>query len=404
MRGSFKLGRIAGIEIGIHYTWIFAFILFAWIFAGSTFPFFFPNWSTATYWTAGIITAIGIFISVLIHELCHSLVALSRGMKVSSIVLFIFGGVSNIEAEPERAWVEFIMAGAGPASSAVLGGILLGISAIYLPGNIFTRYLFGEFGDAGSVAPVVIIVGYLGYINVLLAVFNIIPAFPLDGGRVFRSIIWGATKSLQTATTVAGNIGRLFGWAMILFGIANVFGITIGAYQGNFVNGIWFLFIGWFLVSAADSSLRDMSMQQHLAGVHVKDVMDRNPECISPAASVESVVQQSFIQRGRRALPVCNDTGLLGIVTLADVKRIPQVEWPNTPVQSVMTRSPLDSVNENDDLNGALKAMAQKDLNQIPVMSEGHMVGLLSRADVLRYLQTRQELGIKRDRNPRMQS
>ncbi len=393
MRGSFNIGKIAGIEIGIHYTWIFAFFLFAWIFAISFFQPLFPN-SPQTYWTAGAIVSVMIFVSVLVHELCHSLVALSRGLKVSSIVFFIFGGVSNIEKEPETAWVEFIMSAAGPASSLVIGFLFLGLSYIlFLPGTLFT------FGFPPSlnpqVSPVIATLFLIGWVNVLLGVFNIIPGFPLDGGRVFRSIIWGATKSLHTATVIAGNVGRFFGWAFILLGIANIFGLNVWIFQGGLFGGIWLIFIGWFLTSAADSAIREQSLQEHLAGVHVRDVMNRYPECVSPATPVETVVHGSFIQRGVKALPVCNDTGLLGIVTLADVKRIPQDQWANTPVQEIMTRSPLESVNENDDLNGALRILAQNGLNQIPVMGDGHLVGLLSRADVIRYLQTRQELGIK---------
>jgi Zn-dependent protease/CBS domain-containing protein len=402
MRGSFKLGRIAGIEIGIHYTWIFAFILFTWIFASSTFPTLYPGWASATYWITGAAISILLFASVLIHELCHSFVAKSRGMKVSSIVLFIFGGVSNIEAEPEKAWVEFIMAGAGPGSSLVLGGIFY-VLAIALTGD--SQFVLRAIGAVPTspgfqVTPLTAVVSYMAYINVLLAIFNIIPAFPLDGGRVFRSIIWGATGSLRTATLVAGNVGRFFGWAMILFGVANIFQFNIFGFQGTFFNGIWFIFIGWFLTSAADSSLREMSLQEHLSGVHVKDVMDRTPECVSPAASVESVVHDAFIQRGRKALPVCAEAGLMGIVTLADVKQIPQDQWANTPVQTVMTKAPLLSVDENDELNNALKVLTQNGLNQIPVMSGGHLAGLLSRADVLRYIQTRQELGIKSSKKP----
>ncbi len=399
MRGAFKIGRIAGIEIGIHYTWLLAFVLFAWLFAQGTFQSLFPN-SPATYWILGVITSILIFVSVLIHELCHSLVAISRGMKVTSIVFFIFGGVSNIEKEPDRAWLEFIMAGAGPASSIVLGGLFFGAAyASYLPNSLPFYYVGSALPVAPS--PLTALLYYMGYINLILAVFNLIPGFPLDGGRVFRSIIWGATKSLHTATIVAGNVGRAFGWAMILFGIFNVFQLSIGGLQGNFVSGIWWIFIGWFLTSAADSAMREETLQRELAGVKVKDVMDRYPECVSPSASVEVVVHESFIQRGRRALPICNESGLLGIVTLADVKRIPQDMWANTPVQQIMTKNPLESVNENDDLNNALRILGQNSLNQIPVMGDGHLVGLLSRSDVIRYLQTRQELGIRnrRDQN-----
>src|ERR1039458_4191029 len=283
MRGSFKLGRIAGIEIGIHYTWIFAFILFTWLFAGSVFPSLFPGWSSSTYWVMGASISILLFVSVLIHELCHSFVAKSRGMKVSSIVLFIFGGVSNIEAEPEKAWTEFIMAGAGPASSLALGAIfyLITLGLTGDPAYILRAYGLLPFLADSQKSPFVAIIAYLSSMNIILAVFNIIPAFPLDGGRGFRSIIWGATHSLRSATLVAGNVGRFFGWAMILFGVANVFGVNILGYQGNFFNGIYFVFIGWFLTSAADSSLREMSLQEHLTGVHVKDVMDKTPECAS---------------------------------------------------------------------------------------------------------------------------
>jgi Zn-dependent protease/CBS domain-containing protein len=398
MRGSFSIGKIAGIEIGINYTWIFAFFLFAWIFAVGTFQPLYPN-SPLTYWVAGAVVSIAIFVSVLIHELCHSLVALSRGLKVSSIVFFIFGGVSNIEKEPETAGVEFIMAAAGPASSLVLGILFLGLAYIlYLPGILFTLGFPPALNSQAS--PVIITLFLIGWVNILLGVFNIIPGFPLDGGRVFRSIIWGITKSLHTATVVAGNVGRVFGWAFILLGIANIFGFTLWIFQGGLLGGIWLIFIGWFLTSAADSAIREQSLQEHLAGVRVKDVMNRYPECVSPATSIETVVHGSFIQRGVKALPVCTDAGLLGIVTLPDVKRIPQDRWANTPVQEIMTRSPLQSVNENDDLSGALRLLGQDGLNQIPVMGGGQLVGLLSRADILRYLQTRQELGIRQNPRP----
>lgn len=379
MRGAFKIGKIAGIEIGINYTWIFALVLFTWLFAESLMASA-SGWARSTYWFAGVIIALGVFISVLLHELSHSLVAIRRGMKVTSIILFIFGGVSNIEKEPESAGTEFIMAAAGPASSLVLSAIFFGIYSL-VPGasNVST--------------PLKAVFFYLFYTNLLLAIFNIIPGFPLDGGRVFRSIIWGATKSLHKATMIAGNVGRFFGWALMLLGIFFVFGYSIGNI-GGLLNGIWSIFIGWFLASAADSAMREQSLQEHLAGKLVKDVMSRNPECISPVASVESVVNDAFMRRGLRSLPVCNENGLLGIITIGDVKKIAQEEWINTPVQQVMTKAPLITVTENDDLNAALQLLSKNDLNQIAVMGNGKFVGLLSRADVIRYLHTRQELGM----------
>jgi Zn-dependent protease/CBS domain-containing protein len=387
MRGSFKIGRIAGIDIGIHYSWLLAFGLFAWVFSRGQLPASFPGWSLTTYWTAGVLISLALFVSVLIHELCHSLVARSRGLKVSSIVLFIFGGVSNIESEPEKPGVEFLMSAAGPASSFVLGVIFYGFA-----------YLVQSSGQTDT--PLYAVLYFICYTNIVLAIFNILPGFPLDGGRVLRSIIWGATKSLEKATMIAGNIGRAFGWAFIIFGVLSMFDINVWIFQSGFINGIWSIMIGWFLTSAADNVMREMSLQQHLAGVRVKDVMDRTPECVVPGASVDSVVHDSFIQRGRRAVPVCIDGKLVGIVTLTDVKKVPQQHWINTPVTEVMTRSPLLSVNQEDDLNGALKILAQNGLNQIPVMLDTKLVGLLSRADVIRYLQTRQELGVNSKPNP----
>jgi Zn-dependent protease/CBS domain-containing protein len=388
MRSSLKLGRIAGIEIGIHYSWILAFGLFIWIFARGTFPQAFPEWNLSTYWIAGAVVSFMIFVSVLIHELCHSLVARKRGLKVSSIVFFIFGGVSNIEKEPEKASVEFIMSAAGPVSSLILAGVFIGLAyVLFLPDNIFNPKSF--------VQPFIGTLFYIGWINLLLAVFNIIPGFPLDGGRVLRSIIWGITKSLYKATIIAGNIGRAFGWLLIILGVLALFNIDLGFLTGGLVNGIWLILIGWFLTSAADNVMRETTLQQELAGVRVREVMDRSPECVSPAASIESIVHESFIQHGRRAVPVCSDSKLLGIVTLFDVKKVSQDRWLNTPVQEVMTRAPLLSVSQEDDLNGALKILAKNGLNQIAVIDEGHLVGLLSRADVIRYLQTRQELGVK---------
>jgi Zn-dependent protease/CBS domain-containing protein len=393
VRGSLKIGRISGIDIGIHYSWILAFGLFIWIFARGTFPQAFPEWSLSTYWSAGVIMSIMIFVSVLIHELCHSLVARSRGLKVSSIVFFVFGGVSNIEKEPEKASVEFVMSVAGPLSSLVLAILFIALSYwLYYPGNIFK--------PVGLVSPVIGVLYYIGWVNLLLGVFNIIPGFPLDGGRVLRSIIWGITRNLHRATMIAGNVGRAFGWILIILGVLSLFNINIWIFQGGLINGIWLIFIGWFLTSAADNVMKETTLQQELAGVKVKEVMDRSPECVAPATSVEIVVNDSFIQRGRRAVPVCLDDKLLGIATLFDVKKIAQDKWFNTPIQEVMTRSPLFSVNLEDDLNGALKILAQNGLNQIAVMDiSGHLVGLLSRADVIRYLQTRQELGVKLKRS-----
>ncbi len=372
MKSSLRLGRIAGIEIGIHYSWLLALVLITWSLARGFFPQSYPGWDMATYWVTGILAALFLFLSVLVHELAHSLVAIAKGLSVQGITLFIFGGVSNIKGEPERPSVEFVMAIVGPLASLVLAGIFWGL-----------RQAVGQ-----QVSPLAAILWYLALVNALLAVFNLIPGFPLDGGRVLRSIIWGATGSLTKATNIAATVGRGFGWALIAFGVFQL--IT-----GNFLGGIWIAFIGWFLSSAANASRREVRARERLSGVRVRDVMNPIPECISPQISVGDVVRDIFLQRGRRAVPVCQDDELVGIVTLTDIKELPQSKWEYTAVGEIMTRSPLHTVDTDDGLNSALKLLAEHSLNQVPVLSEGRLVGLLSRADVIRYLQLSQELGMR---------
>ncbi len=369
MTGSFRLGRIAGIEIGVHYTWLFAVMLVAWSLAQGYFP---KEWEAATRWITGGIAALLLFLCVLVHEMAHSLVARARGLGVRSITLFIFGGVSNIEGEPGRPKVEFAMAIVGPLASLVLAGIFWELKQVAGPNG----------------TPLAVTLGYLAIINALLAAFNLLPAFPLDGGRVLRSIIWGATGSLPKATNMAATVGQAFGWGFIGLGLIQLL-------SGNVVNGLWTAFIGWFLNSAAEASRRGATLTEHLTGVRVGDVMNPTPQCIDRRASVDDLVREHFIRQGHRAVLVCREDQLAGIVTLTDVKRLAQEKWHQTSAEEIMTRPPLHTLMKDDDLNVALKLLAQHSLNQVPVLDGGRLVGLLSRADIIRYLQLSQELGVK---------
>ncbi len=384
MKSSWRLFRIAGIEIGVHYTWLFIFILISWSLAQGLFPQQYPGWNAGTYWAMGIFTALCLFISVLLHELAHSLVAQARGMKVGSITLFIFGGVSNLEEEPKKPKTEFAMAIIGPVTSLVLGGIFWGI-AIGLAG---TSVSFIDLINGSKFSsPVAVVVGYLAWINILLAIFNMIPGFPLDGGRVLRSIIWGSTGSVRKATNVAAIIGRLFGWAFIAYGLFLVLG-------GNWLGGIWIAFIGWFLSSAADASRRDMTLREHLGSIKVKDVMNTEPGGISPQTTVEEVVNNIFRRLHGRAVPVCVNDRIFGIVTIDDLKKVPREEWAVTPVERIMTREPLYTVSPEDGVYNAFKMIAQHSINQVLVTLDGKCIGLLSRADIISHLQLTQELGM----------
>jgi len=387
MRSSFKIGRIAGIDIGIHYTWILAFVLIAWSLAEGFFRPNVPGQTTALYWILGVLASLLLFVSVLLHELAHSLVAKSRGLNVSSISLFIFGGVSNLQEEPQKANTEFFMAIVGPLTSLVLGGVLWGVGlGMGLRANPFS-ILTGNSPTLNG--PGVALIYYLSSINLILGIFNLIPGFPLDGGRVLRSIIWEANKDLTKSTNIAATVGRYFGWAFIAYGLYKLFG-------GNFLGGLWIAFIGWFLANAADTSRREVTLREHLSGVLVKEVMNTNPVIIKPGTSVEAVVHDAFLQCHCRAVPVSNNHQPIGIVTLDDVKKVHKDKWAYTPAEQIMTREPLYSVSPEDDLNTAMRLLAQHNLNQLLVLKEGELVGMVNRADIIRHLEISQELGMKR--------
>jgi len=373
MKSSFRLFRIAGIDIGVHYTWIFIFVFISWSLAQGFFPQAYAGWDTLTYWITGIIAALMLFVSVLLHELAHSLVAKRRGIPVASITLFFFGGVSNLEEEPKKPMAEFTMAIVGPGTSLVLALVF------------WLLYLI----PADKTGPLAAMLSYLALINLILAVFNLLPGFPLDGGRVLRSIIWGATGNLVKATNIAGRIGQLLGWALIGVGIYFIFFVSI-------VSGLWMAFIGWFLSGAASASRREVTVRESLSGIRVRDFVDLNTTTISPETTVAEMVDNIFRRQHGRAVPVCRDGRLLGIVTITDVRGLPQEKWPTTPVADIMTRQPLYTASPQDDLNTVMKLLAQHDINQVPIQQDGQCVGLLSRADIIRHIQFREELGVKK--------
>jgi Zn-dependent protease/predicted transcriptional regulator len=372
VKSSWRLMKIAGIDIGIHYTWILIFVLLSWSLAQGFFPQLYPEWNTVTYWITGVVAALLLFGSVLLHELAHSLVARARGMTVNSITLFIFGGVSNLEEEPEKPKIELAMSIVGPLTSLALAGIFWGLLQLV--------------GDQQS--PLAATFVYLALINAILAGFNLLPGFPLDGGRVLRSILWDRTGSLVKATNIAATVGRFMGWGLIAFGLFQIF-------AGNFVGGIWFAFIGWFLSNSADASRREITLREQLSSVRIKDVMTTNPTGIDPDTSVAELVSNVFRKQHGRAVPVCQNDQVLGIVTVTDVKGLPQEKWEETAVKEIMTREPLYSVTPEDDLNTALRLITKHDINQILVLQDDKCAGLVSRSDILSHLQLSQELGLK---------
>jgi Zn-dependent protease/CBS domain-containing protein len=374
VKNSIRLGRVAGIDVGIHYTWVFAFALIAWSLAAGFFPSSAPGASTATYWLLGIAAALGLFASVLIHEFSHSLVALARGLRVHSITLFIFGGVSSIAGEAERALDEFLVAVVGPVSSFVLAGVF---------------WVIGQVAGLNG-TPLGAFVGYLASVNLILGLFNLVPGFPLDGGRVLRSIVWASTGSLRRATQVASYVGQGFGFLLIFWGVARLLG-------GDVFGGLWTAFIGWFLNNGAEATRQQQALTEDLRGASVAQVMDPQPATASPSMTVHEFVFDHVVRRGERALLVAEAGQLLGIVTITDAKELPQELWAATPVRRIMTSVPLKSVAVDADLAAALQLMVEDTLNQVPVVQADRIVGLLRREDVLRYLQLRDKLHLAGD-------
>lgn len=372
MRSSFHIATIRGIDIGVHYSWLLVFFLIAWTLAVGLFPQQFPGLGVAAYWAMGFVASLLLFGSVLVHELAHSFMAQSMGLTVRSITLFIFGGISNIGGEPTRATDELAIAIVGPASSMVLGGLFW---ALWLAvGN--------GMGPVGGVLL------YLATVNILLALFNMIPGFPLDGGRVLRAAVWWFTGSLRTATRVAVGAGHAVAFLLI-------FGGLLIAFSGALISGIWLILIGWFLNNAAEASGRQTEEMEMFRGVTVRRVMNPRPATVDADASLSELVHDHILQRGIRALPVVEDGRLQGMITLNEVRRIPRERWDETPVEAVMTRrEDLQTVRPNDELARAVQIMAEYDINQLPVVEDGWLVGLLSRSNLIRFIQVREELGV----------
>jgi Zn-dependent protease/predicted transcriptional regulator len=373
MQSSFKVGRIAGITIGIHYTWLFAFFLVTWSLADGFLPANYPGWALQTYWSIGAVTALLLFVSVLIHELSHSFVARARGIGVDSITLFIFGGVSNLTTESEQPRDEFLIAVVGPLTSFVLAGLA------WLAGLAFAA------GDGALGA----MLSYLTTINLMLGIFNLVPGFPLDGGRVLRSIVWGVTGSVRRATEIASFVGQGVGFLLIFWGVGRIF-------SGDFLGGLWTGFIGWFLNGAAEATRHAVAVRESLRGVSVATLMDPNPTVVAPWVSVGDFVFEHVLRRGDRAALVVDDGRLIGIVSIIDIKRVPQEQWAVTPLRQIMTPAPLKTIAPETDLSSALGLLVEGELNQLPVVNQGRLVGMLTRANVLQFLQLRDELRIRR--------
>src|ERR1700730_16307555 len=368
-----RIGRILGIPIYVHASWMIIFVLITMSLA-MQFTQEHPQWTTVQHWAVGIVTSLLFFASVVFHELAHSMVARIYKIRVISITLFVFGGVARIAREPSKAIQEFNIAIAGPLASLSLA---------------FGFYSLTQFFPYAQMTGALAV--WLWQTNAALALFNMLPGFPLDGGRIFRAIVWGVTKDFARATKVAGMSGKVVAYGMILFG-------AWYAMRGQWTSGLWLAFIGWFLLNAAQESVAQVAIRETLSGLRAADVMSHEVPTVARDLSLEEYGQE-VARTGRRCHLVITDDRLMGMINVTTLNSVPRSEWVHNSVQAVMI--PRDKIlwaKPEEPLLGLLERLVAADVNQMPVVSGGendgaHIIGMITRDSILRVMQARSEVG-----------
>jgi Zn-dependent protease/CBS domain-containing protein len=368
-----KLMNIAGFEIKIDISWLVIAILVTWSLAEGVFPLYDRNLTPQIYWILGVIGALGLFASIIFHELCHSLVAKRYGLPMKGITLFIFGGVAEMDEEPSSPKVEFNMALAGPLASLAAGSLCL--------------IVLGLCESAGWSSAPKMLFSYLGTINIFLALFNLIPAFPLDGGRIFRSLLWHRKKNLRWATNVAAMVGSGFGLVLIFLGVLSLFG-------GGIISGIWWVLIGFFLRGASKMSYQSVLIRDALEGETVRKFMKTDTKIVSPNETIEELVEDFFYKYDNKMYPVVDGFDDVKYVTLNDVKMLPRQEWKNHHVAELAHNYSTDTaVGVEENALRALSLMNKTGYSQMMVIdSGGKLVGTVAMRDLLRYLSNKLEI------------
>jgi len=367
--GSIQVARVLGIPVYVHFSWFIVFGLIAWTLATGYFPQHYPNLPVTSYWAKGLLASLLFFVSILLHELGHSLVALKSGIAIRSITLFIFGGVARLERDPPDGRTELKMAAAGPAVSVVLSGLFLGAGSLARPG-----------GTVWAVAR------YLALINLVVAVFNLVPAFPLDGGRLLRGLLWKSMGKTR-ATRVAARAGTLFAYFLIASGV-------ISMLRGAGISGMWYVLIGWFLKDAAAGAYQSARVDEALRGVTAADAMLREVAMLPAEISLAEAVHDYFLRSGYGAYPVVRGDTVVGLLCRRDVLKVPADDRERTSVQAAMTPlGELVVIPPGAPLLRAMSKMAESGIGRLLVMEGGRLVGLLTMSSVLRHVRVREELG-----------
>ena len=368
MQGSFRLFRIAGIDIEVHWSWLLVFGLLTWTLAVGLFKEEFRDWPQVKLWAAASFTSIVFFGSILAHELSHSIVANRLGIPVRRITLFVFGGVSYLESESRTPREEFLIAIAGPTTSFIIAVLLAALWLVLSPVS----------------EPAALAAEYLAVANAVIGVFNLIPGFPLDGGRVLRAILWRVTNSLLRATRLASWVGTVVAYGLMALGIA------VMVLSGEVLSGVWLVFIGWFLRNAAESSYQNVLTRHLLGAVPVRSLLDRSYQWVDPYMTLQTLLDERILPRSARYFAVSGGGGLGGIITLKDVQRFPKTAWPSATVYQAMTPAEkLAAISPDASLDEALQLMGGQNVQQLPVMENGALLGFVTRADIMRAIQLR---------------
>lgn len=381
--GGLRMGKIFGIRVVVDWSLFIAVWLVTVGLASGTFPAWHPDWSAGLRWGVALAAALLFFGSVLLHELSHVLVGRAFGLRVDHITLFLFGGVANIEREPDTPRAEFLMAVVGPLVSVGFGFLCVLVGA-WLAG--------GPTGDPAAVmrglGPLATVLFWLGPVNIVIGLFNLLPGFPLDGGRVLRAILWRATGSLERATRWATAAGQGIGLLLVFVGICMSFGVRVPLFGTGLVSGLWLAFLGWFLAGAAAASYQQLVLTALLAGVQVRRIMRRDVAVVSPELTVARFVDEFLMRSDQRGFPVVLGGQLVGLVCLDDVRKVPRDDWGAVRVGDVMTpASVLEVVTPEEDVAEAMRALGRRDVEQLPVVQGGQLLGVLRRRDILRWLE-----------------
>jgi Zn-dependent protease/predicted transcriptional regulator len=370
--GAIYLFQVYGIKVTLNYSWLIIFALVVWGLSAGYFPHFFPDYGTAIYWAAGVVAALFFFASILIHELSHSITAVRLGIQIPEITLFVFGGVAHIAEEPADPETELKIAIVGPLASFALA-LIFWIIYVAIMGSVPTI--------------ITAIFEYLAWINLALGVFNLVPGYPLDGGRIFRALVWWRTGSVTKATKWASDIGKGFAWALMILGALEIFG-------GSLVGGLWLIFIGMFLRGIAATGYQEIMVRQSLEGVSVDKVMVEDVVSVPPGLSLEEVAQEYFLRYGHGGFPVMQEGKAIGVISLTNLKDVPAEERRTKTVREMMI--PLDAaiqIRADDSLVEALKKMTQAGVGRLLVMRGDRCVGMITKSGLLRFMEIKQVLG-----------